>query len=135
MNEIKLNDQITKEIYKKDEYIFFEGDIDYFFYIIQSGQVEIFKKTKSGTRIDIAEVFEGESFGEMALLDKAPRSASAQAKTDCVLIKVSEEGYNQLLEELPTWAQGMLKSFSNRLQNMNQLLIELPQFLSKKKQD
>jgi CRP-like cAMP-binding protein len=66
----------------------------------------------------------------MALLDKSPRSASAQAKTDCVLVQVSEQGYQQLLAELPVWAQGMLKSFALRLQHMNQLLIELPQFIS-----
>lgn len=130
MLSIKLNEHISKEAYKAGDFIFFEGDIDYFFYIIETGEIEIFKKTKTGTRVDIAEVGPGESFGEMALLDKAPRSASAQAKTDCVLIQVSEQGYQQLLAELPVWAQGMLKSFALRLQHMNQLLIELPQFIS-----
>lgn len=123
--------EIIKEVYKPGDYIFFEGDIDFHFYIVQEGQVEIFTKGKTGQRLNIATVTEGESFGEFALLDKQPRSASAQALTECTLIKVSEEGYLQLLEELPVWASSMLKSFSQRLKTMNEKLKNMPQFITK----
>lgn len=122
---------IVKESYRPGEFIFFEGDIDFHFYIIESGQVSIYTKSKTGQRIDIATVDEGESFGEFALLDKQPRSASAQAVTECTLVKVSETGYNQLVGELPIWASSMLKSFSQRLKNMNDRLKESPQFITK----
>ncbi|PIS10512.1 MAG: nucleotide-gated potassium channel protein, partial [Bdellovibrio sp. CG10_big_fil_rev_8_21_14_0_10_47_8] len=118
---------VIKEIYKPGDFIFFEGDIDFQFYIIEQGQVQIFTKSKTGKRINITTVEEGESFGEFALLDKQPRSASAQALTECTLIKVSEKGYEQLLEELPVWASSMLKSFALRLKNMNEKLKESPQ--------
>lgn len=64
----------------------------------------------------------GESFGEFALLDHKPRSASAQAVSDVTLIKVSEAGYQELLEELPGWASSMLRSFAHRLKKMTQIL-------------
>ena len=124
------NESIKTEVYKPGDFIFFEGDIDFHFYIVQQGEVQIFTKNKNGQRVNIATVTEGESFGEFALLDKQPRSASAQAFTECTLVRVSEEGYNQLLSEIPGWASSMLKSFSRRLKQMNLKLKESPQFLS-----
>lgn len=123
--------EIVKETYKPGDFIFFEGDIDFHFYIVEAGEVAIFTKSKTGKRVDIATVEEGESFGEFALLDKQPRSASAQAVTECLLVKVSEKGYEQLVSELPVWASSMLKSFAERLKNMNDRLKQSPQFLSK----
>jgi CRP-like cAMP-binding protein len=123
--------EVVKEVYKPGDYIFFEGDIDFHFYIVQEGEIQIFTKDKKGQRINILKVSEGESFGEFALLDKQPRSASAQALTECTLIKVSEAGYLQLLTELPVWASSMLKSFSQRMKSMNEKLKDLPQFMPK----
>lgn len=122
---------VIKEVYRSEDFIFFEGDLDFHFYIVQRGQVQIFTKSAKGQRIDIALVEAGESFGEFALLDRQPRSATAQAITECTLIKVSERGYEQLLEELPNWADSMLKSFAVRIKNMNEKLKDMPQFLSK----
>jgi CRP/FNR family cyclic AMP-dependent transcriptional regulator len=123
--------EVVKETYKPGDFIFFEGDIDYHFYIVQTGEVQIFTKNKSGGRVNIATISDGESFGEFALLEKQPRSASAQAITECVLIKVSEAGYEQLLSELPVWASSMLESFAKRMKSMNEKLKDMPQFLSK----
>ncbi|MFN7454178.1 MAG: Crp/Fnr family transcriptional regulator [Pseudobdellovibrionaceae bacterium] len=126
-----MSGHIQKETFKAGEFIFFEGDIDFHFYIVESGSIQIFTKSKAGVRIDISTVEEGETFGEFALLSNAPRSASAQAKTDCILVKVSKEGYEQLLSELPVWASSMLTSFAARLKNLTEALKESPQFLKK----
>lgn len=123
---------IVRETYAPNDYIFFEGDIESHFYIVESGQVQIFTKSKLGKRIDILLVEEGESFGEFALLDNKPRSASAQAVTEVSLIKVSAEGYEQLLSELPVWCACMMKSFVVRLKNMTEQLKSSDQFLSRK---
>ncbi len=113
------------------EHIFMEGDQDLHFYIVESGQVKIYTKNESGGQVPIITISEGESFGEFALLDKQPRSASAVAITDCLLIKVSQQGYEQLLSELPVWASSMLKSFAGRLKNMNVILKKMPQFIGR----
>lgn len=123
---------LTREIYKPGDYIFFEGDIDFHFYIVETGEVQIFTKSKDGRRVDIAVISEGESFGEFALLDRAPRSASAQALTETTVIKVSDKGYEQLLSEIPTWAASMLHSFATRLKRNTEFLKTIPQFISKK---
>lgn len=125
-------EKISKEKYKLGDYIFFEGDLESHFFIVESGTVSIFTKDANGKKMEISQISEGETFGEFALLDKKPRSASAQALSECVLIKVTEEGYQELLAELPDWASSMLKSFSVRLKNMNSILKSQAQFLPKK---
>lgn len=115
------NAALLKVAYKAGDFIFLEGDHETHFYIIEKGQVQIFTKKATGERVEICTVTEGESFGEMALFDKgAIRSASAKALTDVILVKVSEAGYEQLLKEIPVWASSMLKSFAERIKNMNQ---------------
>ncbi|MBX2995694.1 MAG: cyclic nucleotide-binding domain-containing protein [Bdellovibrionaceae bacterium] len=123
--------EITREVYKPGDFIFFEGDLDFHFYIIEFGEVQIFTKNAQGTRINIATIEPGESFGEFALLDKAPRSASAQALTEVSLFKVSQVGFEDLLNELPVWSSSMLRNFAVRLKNMNQVLKTVPQFVKK----
>ncbi|WP_413943034.1 Crp/Fnr family transcriptional regulator [Bdellovibrio sp. HCB-162] len=118
---------IQKETYKPGDYVFFEGDIENHFYIVESGVVNIFTKDNMGKRIPITDIVDGESFGEFALISNSPRSASAQAVTDVVLVKVSEDGFKQLMSDLPTWAECMLKSFVDRLQNMTEKIRELEQ--------
>jgi CRP-like cAMP-binding protein len=130
-----MNEQgtdIQREIYKPGEFIFFEGDLDAHFYIIEDGEVQIFTKNPQGARVNVATLGPGESFGEFALLQKAPRSASAQALTQVTAVKVSEKGYEQLLSELPTWASCMLRNFAIRLKNMNDVLKNVPQFMMRK---
>ena len=125
-------DDILKETFESGDYIFFEGDIESHFYIIETGQVQIFTKNKAGKRIDILTVQAGESFGEFALLDNKPRSASAQALSKVSLIKVSETGYEELLGDLPLWSASMMRSFTARLRNMTQMLKDSDQFLPRK---
>lgn len=114
------NTSLERQTFKAGEFIFFEGDVESHFYIIEQGTVTIFTKDSLGAKIHIADLGEGEPFGEFALISNSPRSAFAQAKTDCTLIKVSEQSYQKLLNELPVWAQSMLKSLTDRVQNMTE---------------
>ncbi|MGE0529441.1 MAG: Crp/Fnr family transcriptional regulator, partial [Bdellovibrionales bacterium] len=91
------------------------------FFIIEQGSVEIVTSLGGKEKI-LALIKPGESFGEFALLDHSVRSASARAAEDSVVVRVSEEGYEHLLSELPTWASYMLRSFASRLKNMNRVL-------------
>lgn len=116
---------ITKESFKPGDFIFFEGDRETHFYIIESGEVSIFTKDKKGQKIEVARLKDGETFGEFALIDSGARTASAQAATEVKVMKVSAEGYEMMLNELPLWASSMLKSFSQRLKQMNTNLKEL----------
>jgi len=110
---------ITKETFKSGDFIFFEGDLEAHFYIIESGQVIIFTKDENGNKVILATLNPGDTFGEFALIDSGSRTASAMAATDVKVMKISQEGYDIMLNELPLWASSMLKSFSTRLKSMN----------------
>jgi CRP/FNR family transcriptional regulator, cyclic AMP receptor protein len=123
---------ILKETYQAGKLIFCEGDLDFHFYIVETGEVQIFTKNKTGKKINICKVGPGESFGEFALLSRQPRSASAEAITSVNLVKVSQAGYEELLGDLPVWASSMMKSFIERFKKVNELLKASEQFLPRK---
>lgn len=123
--QLSESNEVLRETYKPGDFIFFEGDIDFDLYIVEKGEVQIFTKAKDGRRINIMSVGPGDSFGEFAALDRKPRSASAQALSDTVVFKISEQGYEQLLRELPLWAATMLRSFSSRIRRMNGFLSQM----------
>ncbi len=123
---------IQRQEIPKGSFVFIEGDKDYHFYIVEKGEVEIFTMV-DGKILPIAKVGPGESFGEFALLERAPRSASARATTEVHLVRVSEEGYQELLTQLPAWASSMLTSFAHRLRHMTDALKASPQFITEKK--
>lgn len=108
--------------YKAGDFIFFETDIEAHFFIVEKGVVNVFTKNSRGEKVLLSELQPGEIFGEQAMIDKSERSATAQAKTDCILVKVSEPDYQELLKQLPVWASSMLKSFSARLKQMNKIV-------------
>lgn len=81
--------------YKPNEVIFYQGDSGIGMYIIESGSVSIVFET---TRQVLTELHDGEFFGEMALLNEAPRSATASAKTHCKILFFSQTDLFDLLE-------------------------------------
>lgn len=115
---------ISKESFNTGDFVFFEGDIESHFYIIESGEISIFTKDKKGQKLELARLTEGETFGEFALISQGTRTASAQALSPLKVIKISEEGYELMLNQLPLWASSMLRSFTSRLRQMNSNLIE-----------
>jgi signal transduction histidine kinase len=77
--------------------LFSEGTPGERAYIIKEGQIEI-RTTSVGGDLVLATRYAGEVIGEMALLDHTTRSASAWAKTDCLLLTISQAQFNHLLD-------------------------------------
>ena len=92
-----IDDLLQERQYLKDEIIFDEGEEAQTLYIVLSGAVLICRQgePESGR---IAEVPAGVLFGELALLDGAPRSAQARAAEDCVLASLSRADFKNLIE-------------------------------------
>jgi CRP/FNR family transcriptional regulator, cyclic AMP receptor protein len=93
-----------------DEVIFRQGDKAEELYVIRSGRVEI----RAGHRV-VAILDQGDFFGEMALIDPAPRSATAVAATDAQLIPISEKQFLDLVGETPSFALDLLRILVRRL--------------------
>lgn len=106
--------------YQRDELIFRQGDPSDCMYGIKSGRVGIFLDYGQANQTRLTELSEGQFFGEMGLLDKAPRSATALALDDeTVLIRVDEDGFSQFLAEEPGRMLLMLRQMSMRLRRIS----------------
>lgn len=94
--------------------IIHEGDQGDCMYLLVDGRV----KVHSGERVFV-ELGEGSCFGEMAILDTEPRSASITAISDCVLLKISSDDFNDLLLEKPEISRAILTVLTHRLREAN----------------
>ncbi len=92
-----INDLLQERRYLKDEIIFDEGEEGQTLYIVLSGRVLICRQGEPETG-RIAEVPAGVLFGELALLDGAPRAAQARAAEDSVLASLSRADFKNLIE-------------------------------------
>ena len=106
---------MQEEEYEKDTIIFNEGEIGDCMYIIHQGEIKIHKG-----QVTLAMLKEKEVFGELALLDAEMRSASATTNTDCILFRIEQEPFYELIENRPEVARGFIKILCQRLRAQNE---------------
>jgi len=111
--------------YLKKQTIFSEKDYGDAFYIILSGIVKIFKLAPDGRKKTLAILKENDFFGEMAELDKAERSANAQAFTDAEVFKIKRHDFESFLKINPRIAIQMLQTLSARLRRADEQIKNL----------
>jgi len=87
-----------------------EGHIGQEFFIIVDGRASV---TRNGKKVATLEA--GSHFGELALLDRRPRSASVVSETDMEVLVMSQRQFNGLLESVPTIARKLLSALATRL--------------------
>jgi CRP-like cAMP-binding protein len=98
--------------------LFEEGDAGDRMYVISTGKVRILKRI-GGEEITLALLSPGDFFGEMALLEGQPRSATAVvAVKDTVLIEVAQDAFGAMLHENGEIAMRMLRRLSQRLREV-----------------
>jgi CRP/FNR family cyclic AMP-dependent transcriptional regulator len=85
----------------EDETIFEEGDIGNFMCIVHSGNIAVIKANQDGQPVEMATLGPGRAFGEMAVLDGEFRSATCLATEDSILLTLSKEALDELLDEHP----------------------------------
>ncbi len=100
---------------KKDQIIFKEGDTGDAFYFIVSGSVRISTIVPGVGEEALTILREGEYFGEMALIDDAPRSASAIAHDDTILLLIEKDNFRKLLAQETGIAYKLLWVFTKTL--------------------
>jgi len=94
--------------------IFEEGQTRDFMYVVKKGEVDIVIRGHV-----VETVGEDSFFGELALIDRAPRSATAIAKTDCALIKIDERQFLYLVQETPFFALIVMRTLAARIRRRN----------------
>ncbi len=103
--------------FKKGEVIFRQGEAGEEMFIVRSGRVEL----RIGGSL-LYTVEQDEVFGEMAIVDDAPRCATAIVMEDCEVVAISQQRFLQAVQANPVFAFLMLKVLSHRLRATNAVL-------------
>lgn len=103
------------------ERIFEQGDAGDRLYFIRRGRVRISKVARKRAH-PLAVLEQGTFFGEMAVLTGDPRSARAEALTDCELLEVDADTLQSFLDQHPKAAHGMIMTLIGRLRSTDELV-------------
>jgi cAMP-dependent protein kinase regulator len=90
----KIADALETKKYPPGTTIIQEGDVGESFYILESGEAEVFKR---GVDLPVKRYNKGDYFGELALLNDAPRAASVVSKSEVKLATLGKHGFQRLL--------------------------------------
>ncbi len=104
-----------------NEILFKEGDPPTVAFLIESGEIEI-STTQDGEILILSRLFAGDLLGEMAVIDDAPRTATARAITDCVLFQIDRTQISERLAStdpiIRALLEGQLKRYRGALAAM-----------------
>lgn len=104
-------------LFAAGETIFQEGEPGRQMFIVEEGQVEIFRSAAGGPK-KVGTLGPGDFFGEMAIIDDLPRAASARARSECRLLGIDHATFDRMLRQYPEVAIRMLRKMSARLREL-----------------
>jgi len=126
---IEVEKIVHRRSYKKNETIIHAGDPGLGMYIIIKGSVEIIEEDEKTGKRSLANLSDGSFFGDMALLDEDPRSASAIALVDCEIMGFFRPDFLDLIYRKPKLGIKVLlalaKVIGERLRHTNELLTKI----------
>ena len=107
---------------KAHEILFHTGEPGESLFIVKSGEIELFIKDTTGQKIVLSVAEKNDLFGELAMLDNKPRSATAMALTDVELFVLSREDLLLLFQKRPDAALSMLASMGGMLRRADEII-------------
>ena len=116
-----LSETVAEVRISEGEELFAEGDPGDRAYVIQEGQIEILKQS-SGRDVLLVVRETGEVIGEMALLEEAPRMATARARSDSTLCTIDKEHFDSLLRTSVSAAYAMFGTLLERTRGTQAML-------------
>jgi len=122
--ELKLLEETAERIaFPPETVVFHEGEPGNGIYVVESGAVRISALVAGGERRVLARVGPGDFFGEMAVLDEEPRSASATVEGNTTVRFIPRSALLELIERSPRLAVSLVREFSLRMRDFNQQYI------------
>jgi putative ABC transport system ATP-binding protein len=106
-------DKMFRENFPAGEIIIRQGDPGEKFYLIRRGNVEVETRRDGKTNV-VAVLGEGDFFGEMALLNDAPRNATVRTREDTVLYSLEKEDFLQVIAASATFEEELRKALFER---------------------
>src|SRR6201999_1684382 len=112
--ELLTGNNVKTQFFKAGSVIFLEGDEAHELFVVKKGEVRI----QIGNRT-VSQLSTDSIFGEMALIDNEPRSATAIALSDVELVPVSERQFLFLVSQTPYFALKVMRVLAQRLRTTN----------------
>lgn len=124
-----LADNLRERPLRKGQVLFREGDHGEEMFLVRRGTIVISKPVTGRVEQVLARIGPGDFFGEMALFDRSPRSATVQADSDAVLLVLDREAMRRLTELSPRAAaaffHALVQVFIERLRASGDLVAEV----------
>jgi len=124
-DDLKKIDKIAKR--KKvaaGTVVFFEGNRADAFFIVVSGSLKVFQTAKNGRVKVLSTIGPGETFGELAMLDGQPRSASVETVAESEMLVIARDDFKNLATATPGILWGVLEGVCARLRAQNDSELE-----------
>lgn len=124
-----FNTELVKKfsrIYKAGKEIFSEGDFGRELFIIIKGEVEIFRIVDEKKRT-LTILKDGDIFGELAVIDKFPRSANAVAIKDTIVLAVNSSAFESVILANQDFTKKIIRLLSARLRKTNDIVLSIYQ--------
>lgn len=117
-----LADAVDHRSVSAGETLFKSGDPGQSMFVVASGEIEIFVTDHAGQKIVLATCSRGDAFGELAMLDEGPRSATATARTDSDLLEIDRDDLLLLVRKSPDAALHLLGAMGAMTRKADHLL-------------
>lgn len=101
-----------------NEILIHEGETSRSMYWVQSGQLVVTKR-RTNEDVTLGHVYTGELVGEISFLDQEPRSATVKATTECELIEIPQETFDNIFKNQPKWLDILVRTLAERLRKAN----------------
>jgi CRP-like cAMP-binding protein len=126
LEDARLREEVMeKVILIPGELLFRRGDPGDTLYLLETGEIRIFTHDPQGQEITINQLSSGTCFGELALIDTRPRSASAAAIGHCQLLRISREAFLAEVEQSQPLNRCLLQLLSARVRYMTEYVERL----------
>ncbi len=109
--------KMPKTPYKKNAIIYSANDRSDSVYLVHTGSVQI--ETKNG--MVLGELGQGELFGEVGLITSEMRTVTVRAKTDCIVIKISEPVFQEKMKQADPICYAIIRGLALRINDANNL--------------
>ncbi len=120
-----LTSRLVVRRFNAGQIIFHHGDPGGLLYIITSGKVKIAHSTPDGQEALLAILGTGDFFGELALLDDAPRSATAEALAPTETMTLHRDEFRRVIQDNPDFAMHVLQTMAQHIRRLNSQLSDI----------
>lgn len=129
--------RMRRKSFRQGDIIFHKGDHGTTLYLVEQGQVKIFTPSHEGREVVLSIFGKGDFFGEMALFDDKPRSASAEATSPASVLTLQREDFRQAMVQHPAMSIAVMGALVDRVRRADEMVedavfLDLPSRLAKK---